>query len=74
MAKKKTRGRVGRPPGSGVKGHKQTLLQLRQDQRDTLLELARARAPDAAIAPVSEVAREALDLGLAQMTKRGRKT
>ncbi len=70
---KRRRGRVGRPPGSGVKGHVQTLLQLRPDQRTTLLELAKRRAPHAAVAPVSEVAREALDLGLALLAKGGRK-
>jgi len=64
-AKRKKRGKVGRPKGSGAKGHVQTLLQLRPDQRQALLELAEKRRGTGRPPPLSEVARELLDEALA---------
>ncbi|HEX9051666.1 MAG TPA: hypothetical protein VF841_14130 [Anaeromyxobacter sp.] len=61
---KPRRGKVGRPKGSGVKGHVQTLLQLRPDQRAALLELAEQRREPGRPPPISEVARELLDAAL----------
>ncbi|BDG06993.1 hypothetical protein [Anaeromyxobacter paludicola] len=67
---KKARGKVGRPKGSGVKGHVQTLLQLRPDQRAALLELAEARRVPGRPPPLSEVARDLLDKALARKKDR----
>jgi hypothetical protein len=65
MAKqRKARGKVGRPKGSGVLGHVTVPLQLREDQRDALVELAEARREPGKRPPVSEVARELLDSAL----------
>ncbi len=72
IARKKKQGRVGRPPGSGTKGHVQTLLQLRPDQRQALLDLAEERREAGKPPPLSEVARELLDEALA--TRAGLKT
>ncbi len=56
---------MGRPKGSGVLGHVTVVLQLREDQRDALTELAKKRAPGKKDRPpVSEVARELLDKAL----------
>jgi hypothetical protein len=67
----KGRSKVGRPKGSGTKGHKQTLLQLRPDQREAILALAEKRREPGHPPPISEVARELLDQALASR-KRGR--
>jgi hypothetical protein len=66
----KGRGKVGRPKGSGVKGHVQTLLQLRPDQREALLGLAEKRREPGKPPPLSAVARELLDKALG-VKKRG---
>jgi len=47
-----------------MKGHVQVLLQLRPDQRASLLALAEARRLAGRPPPISEVARELLDEGL----------
>jgi len=57
--------RIGRPPGSGAKGHVQIILQVRPDQRDALFDLAEERRQPRSRPPVSEVARELLDKALA---------
>jgi hypothetical protein len=55
---------VGRPKGSGVKGHVQTMVQLRPDQRAALIDLAERRRAPGRPPPFSEVVRELLDKAL----------
>lgn len=47
-----------------MKGHVQTLVQLRPDQRAALLALAEARREPGRPPPISEVVRELLDKAL----------
>lgn len=71
--KKRAKAKVGRPKGSGVKGHVQTLLQLRPDQREDLLELAEERRAPGRPPALSEVARELLDEAL-NARRKGRRS
>lgn len=61
---RKGKAKMGRPVGSGVKGHVMVLVALRPDQRDEILERARSRQGHLARPPVSEVVRELLDAAL----------
>lgn len=60
----KRKGKVGRPVGSGVKGHIPVILQLRPDQKAALVEIAEKRREAGRPPPVSEVVRELLDAAL----------
>jgi hypothetical protein len=62
--RKKARRKVGRPVGSGVKGHVALLVRVRPDQRDALLAMAEERREVGKPPPISEVARELLDQAL----------
>lgn len=68
---KTERRKVGRPKGSGAKGHVQILLRLRPDQQEALLELAEERRERGRPPPLSEVARDLLDQALGA-ARRGR--
>jgi hypothetical protein len=64
---RKGKRKVGRPKGVGVKGFVQTMVSLRPDQRDAVLELAESRREPGTERwrpPVSEVIRELLDEAL----------
>lgn len=61
---RKGKAKMGRPVGSGVKGHVTMLVVVRPDQRDAILQRARARQGHLARLPVSEVVRELLDAAL----------
>jgi hypothetical protein len=63
-APKTERRKVGRPKGSGVKDHVQTLVQLRRDQRAAIIDLAERRREPGRPPPFSEVVRELLDQAL----------
>ncbi len=56
--------RIGRPPGSGVKGHVPVLIAMRQDPREALVAVAEKRREPGARLPVSEVVRDILDAAL----------